>query len=179
VTVRVLYVCTANQCRSPIAAALTTRLAHRGGVVAASAGLLEGGHPAPERARRAALHLGVDLEDHRSRTLGPDDLDRADLILPMTREHAREIVAAWPEAWPRVFPLKQFVRWVAAQPPARDGDFREWLTRTASARSLTDIVGNDPVDDIADPLARPPRVWRRSMHEIHAAVGSVVELLDQ
>src|SRR5439155_17823810 len=72
----ILVVCTANRCRSPLAAALLRDEISRRGVAARvdSSGLLEAGHPATEETLDAASALGLDLEDHRS---GQLDIDLA------------------------------------------------------------------------------------------------------
>jgi protein-tyrosine phosphatase len=177
-TTRLLYVCTANQCRSPIAEALTGRLV-RTGLSAASAGFLEGGYRAPEAAQHAAAGLGLDLSAHRSRTLAKTDVDQADAVLCMTREHARRIVAAWPEAWPRVATVKQFSRWLVDEDVARGLALGEWMDGRSRNRSRDEIVGRSDADDIVDPMGRSARVWRRSVDDIRRSVEVIAERLGQ
>ena len=68
---RILVVCTANQCRSPLAAALLARRLTASGAPAAvdSAGLFGGGQPVPDDVAALAPGFGVSLQAHRSRAV--------------------------------------------------------------------------------------------------------------
>lgn len=88
---RLLFVCTGNTCRSPMAEAIARRLLASWGwthVEVRSAGVatLNGG-PASEAAQRTAQRHGLDLSGHRSASLASEDLARADLILAMSPGH--------------------------------------------------------------------------------------------
>jgi protein-tyrosine phosphatase len=87
---RVLFVCTGNTCRSPLAAGA---LAHELGAAAArvevsSAGTAAAeGDPAQPYAIEVAGRDQVDLHGHRSRRLTPELLRQADLVFVMERPH--------------------------------------------------------------------------------------------
>jgi protein-tyrosine-phosphatase len=104
----VLFVCSGNTCRSPMAASLARKLlAERGSsVVVASAGAFTaGGSPATPEAVRAAASLGADLAGHRSRALTRGLLGRADVIFGLTRGHLEAIRGIDPAAADRVYLL--------------------------------------------------------------------------
>lgn len=87
-TWNLLYVCTGNTCRSPLAHAITEHLlAERGwthvSVRSAGTAATEG-MPASENAVAIAGEHGVPLDAHRSTELTPALLDWADLVLVMT-----------------------------------------------------------------------------------------------
>lgn len=119
---QVLLVCTANQCRSPMAEVLLQRDLSAVGVAASvsSAGRLRGDAPATGHAIDVVGELGLDLSAHRSRQLTAAIIAEADLILCMTREHVREVAVrgGGGEVLTRTFTLKDFVRRTAASPRA-------------------------------------------------------------
>ena len=85
VFMRVLFVCSGNICRSPIAEGIAAALP---GVDAASAGSLAmSGSAATEEAVVAAALLGVDIGDHRSRPLDSAHVAWADLVFGMESRH--------------------------------------------------------------------------------------------
>jgi protein arginine phosphatase len=87
---RVLFVCTGNTCRSPFAEAVARREA-RAGLEVASAGIATSGSGATDAAIEAAREFGVDLTPHRTRSLTNELIERADVVMGMTREHVRWI----------------------------------------------------------------------------------------
>ena len=106
----VLFVCTGNTCRSPMASALAQKiLTERFGADAPmvrSAGVFTGGGaPATPEAVDAVERLGASLEGHRSQALTEDLIAVAGVIYCMTIDHARAVLAAHPEARGRVHVL--------------------------------------------------------------------------
>lgn len=88
----VIFVCTGNTCRSPLAMVLA-RQRWPGEVTVASAGLRAlDGEPATVAARAVARELGLDLDAHRSRPLDRRVLERSGWIIGMTRGHVAQLV---------------------------------------------------------------------------------------
>ena len=91
---RVVFVCTGNTCRSPLAAgALTQELgaeASRVDVSSVGTGAWEG-EPASEYSVEVAARDGIDLKAHRSRRATPALLRQADLVLVMERSHLEAV----------------------------------------------------------------------------------------
>lgn len=114
----ILFVCTGNTCRSPMAEAVaraalaevpalavTTRV-HSAGVAASV------GHPATPEAIQALAELGIRsdqgqqaLAGFRSRQVTRDMVDSADVIYAMTRGHAQTLAAKYPFAADRILIL--------------------------------------------------------------------------
>jgi protein-tyrosine phosphatase len=158
----VVVLCTANVCRSPMAAALLARqLAALGvSVPVTSAGMLADGVPAlPEAVAVMAGH-GLDLSAHRSRVVTAEVLACAGLVLAMARENLRHAVVMAPDAWPRGFTLKEFIRRgerTGPRPPGQPWD--EWLSRIHAGRQRASLLGDAAEDDVPDPAGGPPPAY--------------------
>lgn len=110
---RVLFVCTGNTCRSPLAAAALERaLGDRAGQVeVSSAGThATDGAPASEGARHAALRAGLDLSHHRARRLDRAVLSGVDLVLLMDPRDLGSVRALDPEAAEQAYGLADFAQ---------------------------------------------------------------------
>lgn len=86
-----LFVCTGNMCRSPMAEGMFKSLLeekNESGIVCSSAGLMTvDGRQASENAITVAGEYGVDISSHRSRMLTRSITRSADFIVCMTKEH--------------------------------------------------------------------------------------------
>lgn len=102
VKARILFVCTGNTCRSPMAAAIATQLLGQLGwdhVEVGSAGVAAlPGEPASDQARSVAARYGASLDTHRARSVEPFLLSEATWVLAMTPAHLARIEALSPHA---------------------------------------------------------------------------------
>jgi protein-tyrosine phosphatase len=154
VATRVVIVCTANRCRSPLAAELLrSALAARGVPIRVdSAGLGAPGLPATDETVQVAARRGLDLTAHRSERLAADAIAGADLVLAMERRHVRDAVVAVPSAWPYTFTVKELVRRAEAVGPRPAAEsFPAWIARVHEGRERSALQGASPIDDLADP----------------------------
>lgn len=90
----ILFVCTGNTCRSPLAAAL----ARSYGVDAQSAGLsADPGDVATPEAMRAAKRHGADLSNHYARNVQAYLMREASQVYAMTRDHEKTLHMRFPD----------------------------------------------------------------------------------
>ena len=85
---RVLFLCTGNTCRSPLAEVFAAENTSAPGVIFESAGLqVSGPCPASAGSLQVAAKLGLDLSGHHSRALTEGLLDDTAWVIGMTRSH--------------------------------------------------------------------------------------------
>lgn len=108
----ILFVCTANQCRSPMAEAMMKDYIKRmdlptNWVVQSAGTWAENGHPATPSGVKAMAHRGLDTSLHRSQSITKDLLSQFDLILTMESGHKEAIQIEFPEFSKKVFMLSE------------------------------------------------------------------------
>jgi protein-tyrosine phosphatase len=175
-----LFVCTGNLCRSPMAATVARNvLAGRAEAVdVISAGLLRPGEPATDEAVRVMERRGLDLRAHRSRRVGDALVPAPDLILGMARQHARAVVDVIPGLFPRTFTLKDFLGRARGEGPRRAGEsLATYLARVGKDRGFGALVGSSSADDVADPIGCDLRIYERCAADIEAAVTTLIDLV--
>ena len=178
-TTSILVLCSANQCRSPMAEGLLTRHLSESPtrVVVRSAGLFSEGEPASPEAISALAAHGLDLSGHRSHRVAGSDLAWADLVLGMSREHVRHAVVTAPDTWPRAFTLKELVRRGEESGPRQPAEpFASWLARVHEGRTQMALLGDSPADDVADPMGGPPQAYADTVVLLDDLLGRVAAL---
>ncbi|MHB8246173.1 MAG: arsenate reductase/protein-tyrosine-phosphatase family protein [Acidimicrobiales bacterium] len=176
---RILALCTANLCRSPMAAALLRLHLARREVEAevTSAGCNAVNGPPPAEVVAAMVPYDIDIAGHMSRQVGAEDLSIADLVLAMTREHVRYAVVSEPAIWPRTFTLKELVRrGEDLGPRLPDEPFPEWLAHISEGRERSALLGGSPADDVTDPIGGPPEAYASTASELDGLVRHLCDL---
>lgn len=99
---RILFVCTGNTCRSPMAEGLARQIFNPEFEVE-SAGLAAwDGDSASPNAVAVLRERGIDLSSHQARRVTREILDEADWIIPMTEDHEERLCSMFPESKPKV-----------------------------------------------------------------------------
>ncbi|WP_441251575.1 arsenate reductase/protein-tyrosine-phosphatase family protein [Kitasatospora sp. McL0602] len=191
---RILFVCTGNVCRSPIAERLTrhelqARLTgtQAGRIVVESAGTW-GHEGAPMEAHAATVlgEYGVDSAGFVGRELLDEHVVGADLVLTATLDHRAQVISMGHAAGLRTFTLKEFTRLVRRIDPSTLPDPRGGAHVTERARALVRaaaalrgwlLASSPESDEVDDPYGAPIGMFRNCGEEIFDALDPVVTAL--
>ncbi len=178
---RILTVCTGNICRSPAAELLLNHHLRDPRIRASSAGT--GAQPAmPIDAPMAALldARGVSPAGFHSTFLTAADIQRADLVLGLTREHRSRVVTLSPGALNRAYTLREFARLIPQVPASELNGETDPVARlqllTAAARRYRGPVPAG-ADDVPDPYGRGTAAARNALAAIEVAVATIVAVV--
>ena len=158
---RVLFVCTANICRSPLMEIEARRLAGDADVVFTSAGT-HGLDAAPMYAAMTTVLPAGAADAFRSRHLDATLLEEADLVLTAETSHRTFILEEHAHLHRKVFTLGQFIDTIAGLP---DVHGRELVAAAGRRRTPPRADG-----DIADP-------YRRGKTAVDQAAGTIASML--
>jgi glycine hydroxymethyltransferase len=181
--IRVLFVCTGNICRSPMAQGyLDELLRERGGLEfqVESAGVFGWeDSPAANESVLALQEQGIDISSHVARRLNRPMVERADVVVAMAAEHRDAVVRLSPASAARTFTLKELVylldRLNGSAPPPGSPEERT-RQAIAAAAALRDAGPMDLFDeDVGDPLGLGIEAFRATAWEIGGYVERLVD----
>lgn len=144
----IVFICTGNTCRSPMAEGLLKDMAEKKGIElnVTSAGIFafDG-----QEVSRDAVHVmkeeGIDISQHRARIVHRELLESADLILTMSRSHKRELLRRYDFLNDKVYTLKEYVYQIE--------------------------------EDIEDPFGRGIEAYREAKEEIKEVLEDIIQKL--
>jgi len=94
---KILFVCTGNTCRSPMAECMLRAMAPSGWLVLSAGTYAQSGVPASQGALRAMERRGLSLANHRSQPVTRALLTEMDLIIGMTESHIMQLRMMYPD----------------------------------------------------------------------------------
>lgn len=167
---KILFVCTANICRSPAAEALARDRYGEQDAVFRSAGLLEGGRSCPDYLVETLHDWGIDISRHRSYQLDLATLQVADLVLTMEGEHVQQATTIDRSCFGKTVPLREAAEVLAAA--AGPQPVQTFIETVRSVRDPSTYLSNQW--DVADPYRRKLKDYRRAVDEIASLVERVI-----
>lgn len=175
--VNVLFVCTGNVCRSPMAEGFLRHEAERRGLglsVRSTGTHAWHGRAATFDGRRIMSELGVPIDDHRTLELDQELVDWADLIIGLSTEHVRDTKRSFPEVADRTFTLKGFCELLPSLPTYEDTE--SWLQAAAAQQDRAEAIADPDVDD---PFGERRKAYQRVATEIQGLIDVMAEGLER
>src|SRR2546426_1757264 len=148
----ILFVCTGNVCRSPMAEGIFRHAVKGRGdfrVLSAGVGAIEG-QPPSAHAVQALAELGIDISPQRSRMLTAELVNQADYIFGMTHGHVDAINLLYPQATEKTFLLREF-------------------------DETLDVFEKD----ISDPIGGSYEVYLNCRDQIEQGIASLIRFIEQ
>ncbi|MCQ4088113.1 low molecular weight protein arginine phosphatase [Saccharibacillus sp. JS10] len=187
----ILFVCTGNTCRSPMAEGMLRQMAKDRGIPleVRSAGVAASWGVPISRHAESVLRDHEIQERFTSSPLDREGVEWADLILTLTTSHKSHVLRHFPEAVERVYTLKEY----AENDPEILADLQELDQLTASVElayalgehmdarvqeRIHQLRGRIPVFDISDPFGGSKQDYEETAEEIHTALKRLLDKLE-
>ena len=148
----ILFLCTGNVCRSPMAEGLFRHAVRGRGefrILSAGLGAVDG-QPPTNHSVQAMREIGIDISQQRSRALTAELVRAADLILGMTHSHTDTVALLYPAAAEKTFLLREF-----------------------------DETLEPYEKDISDPIGSPYHVYADCRDQIEQGIVTLLKFMEQ
>ena len=163
---RVTMVCTGNICRSPAMHYLAQREWGDAAEVTSAGIHAEIGMDVPSQMRHAAERHDLRIPRHSPTQLDRSILQRADLVLVATQQHARWIEAEWGGVPEHAFGIKEAAELTERADAPAGSTPRQRLANAAAALHAARLADPAPLRSLDDPWSHDQATYDRVMGEI-------------
>ncbi len=142
---KILFICTGNTCRSPMAEGILKDFAMKNGLsldVSSAGTHATKGLPAAQFAVEGMKDIGIDISNHSSNQVNREMLENADLVLTMSNSHKNQLLSQYPFTKDKLFLLNEYA------------------------------FGTDR--QIEDPFGAPKRYYEKARDQIYEAIEEIV-----
>ncbi|MFS0836227.1 low molecular weight protein arginine phosphatase [Paenibacillus sp. 1P03SA] len=184
---QILFVCTGNTCRSPLAEGILRHMAREENleVQIRSAGVFASdGSPISRQSSSVLREKGCEASISSS-LLRSADVDWADLILTMTQDHKRAVIQRFPQAADKTHTLKEFVE-DDSEVTTAAAEWEKLIAELQVKQALSQEITIEertrlkylekrlPDYDISDPYGGSLELYRHTAEEIEEALVKLV-----
>lgn len=180
----ILFVCTGNTCRSPMAQAI---LQNKSDYNVKSAGIFAAdGMPVSEETKQVLQQQGIPI-DHQSQATSRELMDWAEIVLSMTQNHRDTLKQHYPEAAEKIFTLKEYANpeyekwWREAKKLYADIEEKKLASQEPAPSTLhkvTELEKKLQDIDIIDPFGGNVTIYQKTYEELEKYLALLVKKLD-
>lgn len=185
----ILFVCTGNTCRSPMAEGICRILCQKEGlhVDVRSAGVSAwGGLPISGHTAQVLMEHGFN-SPLESNEITPDVIEWADLVLTMTFAHKEVLVRQFPEAMEKIFTLKEYAQMMEFNDEQECKEKWAFISEMQLKRALNQELSKEELEklnryetagtdyDIDDPFGGTLDTYRETAVQIEQAILKIIE----
>ncbi len=167
----ILFICTGNICRSPMAEGKFRHLVeqNKADLIVKSAGVgAQNGQPPSENAIRAMQDLEIDISPQRSQMLTAELASEADMIIGMTHGHVEMVNLMYPQAAEKTFLLRDFDDSL----PLHEREVADPLGGTLEIYRLCRDQISDGIDSLLNSIQKNNRLIPGASPVVELALGS-------
>lgn len=183
----ILFVCTGNTCRSPMAEGLLRKMAKEAGlsieVKSAGVAAMEGSSIS-SHSQRVLADKGAEGR-LSSQPVREPLIAEADLILTMTTRHKNQVLSRFPSAGGKIYTLLEYTEGDREEQVSADRELVELVTRHSLGHKLSKAERDRALflenlaqdQDIPDPFGGTLEDYRICARDIESALGRLIERL--
>jgi protein-tyrosine-phosphatase len=178
-----LFICTGNTCRSPMAEGYFNFVARKLGIDAAgkSAGIVanDGQHASDYSVRAMRELFDIDISGHKAKSVTVAGMQSADYVITMTKSHKLVLRGMFPEHEDKIFILSEFAYrckngMINIKRENSDSDIKAPSSEGIKFNTIIEHQASQYFEDIADPYYYGLDVYMETAKEIAEYIDGII-----